>query len=273
MEDKRIQQLNALLRGYSPIVVAVSGGVDSSFLARVAHQVCGDSMLAVHLVSEFTIPAETRFIREFTARYAIPFHEMNVEVLNIPAIVENNSQRCYHCKKAMFTALSAEAARLGFPTVADGSTPDDDNDYRPGARALRELGIVSPLREAGFSRDMIEEALGHMDIHMPSFCSNSCLATRVPYNTPITAKNLGAIGHAEDFLQQKGFTGVRVRNHHPLARLELNISDAARLFSDDSLRNEIVRELKTAGFSYITVDAEGFQSGSMNRTIQEERNK
>src|SRR6056297_585787 len=157
MEDKRIQQLNALLRGYSPIVVAVSGGVDSSFLARVAHQVCGENMLAVHLVSEFTIPAETRFIREFTARHAIPFRELLVTVMDMPDITTNTPGRCYHCKKAMFTRLVRQAVETGFHTVADGTTTDDDLDYRPGERALRELGVVSPLKEAGFTRYLIEK--------------------------------------------------------------------------------------------------------------------
>jgi pyridinium-3,5-biscarboxylic acid mononucleotide sulfurtransferase len=269
MEQNSIQKLTTILRNYSPLVVAVSGGVDSTFLACTAKQACGQDMLAIHLVSEFTIPRETRFIRDIAARYAIPYRELSVGVMDIPEIVENSDQRCYHCKKAMFTVLKDEAFRLGFKTIADGSTPDDEDDYRPGVQALRRLGVVSPLREAGFSRHMIEKALRNTDIPMPSFCSNSCLATRVPYNNPITAEKLSAISHAESFLHRKGFTGVRVRNHHPVARIELDISDASRLFTDDRLRKEVITELKKAGFLYITVDAEGFRSGSMNRTIQE----
>ena len=267
MEHEKLHELKSLIREYSPLLIAVSGGLDSTFLAWIASGECGGAVTAVHLVSEFTIPAESAFIRDFTAEHAIAYRELRVQVMNTPGITDNPPDRCYHCKKAMFTELVQLAKELGSPTVADGTTLDDDHDYRPGYRAIRELGVVSPLKEAGFSRQLIEQTIRDEKLPIPELYSNSCLATRIPYNTTITGKMLDSIRHAEEFLSGKGFGRVRVRHHQQVARLELPVDDALQLLSNDTLREEIVTELKKSGFSYITIDAEGFNSGSMNRTI------
>ncbi len=270
MEQASLHQLGSLIRKYSPLVVAVSGGLDSTFLAWVASAECPGEMMAVHLVSEFTIPAETRFIREFTTRHSIPYRELRVQVMDTPGITANSTDRCYHCKKAMLTELAGLAKELGFAAVADGTIPDDDLHHRPGFRAVQELGVVSPLREAGFSRQLIEETIRARKLPIPELHSNSCLATRIPYNTPITVDMLDRIWRAEELLAAKGFTRLRVRHHQQVARLELPVEDALYLLSTDALRHEIITELKKTGFSYITLDAEGLNSGSMNRTIKGE---
>ncbi len=262
---RSIESLNTIIAGYRSLCVAFSGGNDSLLLAACAHRVLGNNMCAVTVISEFSIRRELERARRAAAREGFIHHELPAGLLDGEEIVRNDRQRCYHCKKRIFSGIVEFARPGGFSAVADGTNLDDQGDYRPGMQALRELGIVSPLLEAGFTKKMILEACGFIGIEVESPSSNSCLATRVAWGQRIDARLLDMIDLAEERLTALGFDPVRVRVHGDLARIEVSEEAITRLTGDGVIRKEALDAVGEAGFSFVTLDLEPFRSGSMNR--------
>lgn len=248
------------------VVVAFSGGVDSTFLVKVAHEVLQENMMAVTIRMPAVPKAECREAEEFCAREGIRHEILDLQALEIPNFSANPPDRCYYCKKAIFTGLMDFAKREGFLFVAEGSNSDDAGDYRPGMRAIRELGIRSPLLAAGLSKQEIRELsrkLGLGTWKKPSF---ACLASRFPYGEEITEEKLRRIERAEMLLKKLGFRQYRCRIHKDIARLELEEKEIPRILKKE-IRDQVIRKLKSYGFSYVALDLQGYRTGSMNEVL------
>jgi uncharacterized protein len=266
LEDKR-RKLVDLLREMGGCVVGFSGGVDSTFLLAVAAQVLGERALAVTATSEIHPRRELEEARELAERIGARHRTIAVRALDIPAVADNAEDRCYHCKKAVFGELRQVAVNEGLPHVVDGSNVDDRGDYRPGRRAVEELGVRSPLEEAGLGKADIRELSRAMDLPTWDKPSFACLASRFPYGSRLTLENLSAVGRAEEALQDLGLRTLRVRHHGDVARLELGPEEFGKVV--DGLRDEVVRRVRQAGYAYVALDLQGYRTGAMNETLRE----
>jgi len=260
------QQLRVYLRGLGSLAIAYSGGVDSTYLLKVAVEELGARALAVTATST-TYPERERLkSQEVAGQIGARQIFVESEETNIPEFKTNPPNRCYFCKKELFHKVAEVALREGIMHLADGSNVDDLHDHRPGQRALRELQILSPLRECGFAKTDIRErsrALGLPTWDQPAF---ACLSSRFPYGTAITPEALIKIDRAETALYQLGFRVVRVRHHENLARIEIGPDEIARL-TDPEMRKRIVAAIKEAGYAYIALDLEGYRTGSMKEIL------
>ena len=260
--SKKIENLKTILRKYKSIVIAFSGGMDSSLLVFIARE-ADVKIMAVIIDSPFSIKREIRAAAGFALAANIPHKILNINPLESVEVRDNSAERCYYCKKRMFAVILDFAEKNNYDFTADGSNLSDDNDFRPGRKALLEMGVISPLQEAGFDKIMIREACNFYGLNVPED-SNACLASRIPYGKIITEKKLNAISECEDFLLDMGFSPVRVRYYDSIARIELSISDTKKLISNEEKRQRVAEKFKKRGFIYITLDIEGFRSGSMN---------
>ncbi len=263
--EQKYQTLLQSLRAAGPLAVAYSAGVDSTFLLAAAHEALGENVLALTAVTAAIPRREVAEAKEFTVSLGVRHELVEVDALAVPAFRENAPDRCYHCKKHIFSTLWAHARAAGIERLAEGSNLDDDLDYRPGHRAIEELGVTSPLRDAGLTKAEIRalsERLGLSTAAKPSF---ACLASRVPYGEEITAEKLRRIDAAEEVLRGLGFGQYRVRSHGDLARIEVPETELERLFA---CRREVRAALTGLGFVYVTMDLQGFQSGSMNKALR-----
>ena len=259
--DKLIDEL----KNCGSLAVAFSGGVDSAFLVYAAHEALGDNVLAVIAVTQSYPQHEAADAAKILKSYGVRHAQINVDQLAIPGFCENGAERCYYCKRALFGAIMAEANKRGITLVADGANTDDENDYRPGMRATAELGILSPLREAGFSKQDIRDISKELGIFTWNKPSYACLASRIPYGEEITAEKLAMVEKAEQELLDMGFKEMRVRCHGKLARIEVAENDFAKAAAQ---RKEISAAVKNAGFLYAALDLEGFRSGSLNAALE-----
>ncbi len=263
--SEKYEMLLQNLRGMGALAVAYSAGVDSTFLLAAAREALGENVLALTAVTAALPRREVSEARDFAAGLGVRHELVEVDALAVPAFRDNAPDRCYHCKKHIFSALRSHARAAGFPHLAEGSNLDDDLDYRPGHRAITELGVLSPLREAELTKAEIRalsERMGLATAAKPSF---ACLASRVPYGEAITAEKLRRIDAAEEVLRGLGFGQYRVRSHGDLARIEVPEGELERLFA---CRREIRAALTDLGFVYVTMDLQGFQSGSMNKALR-----
>ncbi|MBM4093464.1 MAG: ATP-dependent sacrificial sulfur transferase LarE [Lentisphaerae bacterium] len=264
--DAATIRLVEVLREMESVVVALSGGTDSSFLAAVAHRTLGARALMATGVSP-TFPASDRQDTVLQAQsYGWAHRFIETHEVDNKDFAANPPDRCYHCKSELFGALRRIADAEGFRWVADGSNVDDVHDYRPGARAKREWQVRSPLQEVGFRKTDVRESARRIGLQTADKPASACLASRFPYGTTITAERLDAVQRAEQSLVAMGFTQVRVRTHGDVARIEVAPSELG-LAVGEPLRDRITRELRACGFRYITLDLIGYRMGSMNEAL------
>ena len=266
---RKIETLAAELRSMGSVCIAFSGGIDSTLLAKVAHDALGDRMAAVTILSRFVPQRETSQAAAWCASEGIRHETIAVDELTIPNFRENPPDRCYHCKRALFSRMLAWSREQGFAALAEGSNVDDEGDYRPGLRAIAELGVASPLRSTGFSKRDIREAARSLGIPYWDKPSAACLASRIPYGEAVTAEKLSMVERAEECLHREGFSQLRVRMHGSkgsVARIEVPETDIARLMERET-RRKVTRCLRDLGFAYVAVDTTGFRSGSLNEAL------
>lgn len=264
--DDKFLKLRRIIEECGSLAVAFSGGVDSGFLLKTAHEVLGDRVLAVTADSVFIPRMEIQAAQDFCRQYGIRQKLVFIDVFGINGVKENPPDRCYHCKRGIFERLLAAAGEEGISVVAEGSNLDDDGDYRPGMRAIRELSVRSPLKEAGLNKAEIRELSRRMGLATWDKPSMACLASRIPYGEALSKEKLRAVEQAEQLLHDLGIRQCRVRCHGTLARIEVLPDDFKRVMNDE-IREKLIGSFNEYGFSYVSMDLEGFRSGSMNETL------
>jgi uncharacterized protein len=265
----KLDRLKSILRDTGGCAIGFSGGVDSTLLVTVAREVLGDRCLAVIATSSTYARDEREQAVQWVRNRGIPYLVIESEELDIPQFRENPPDRCYHCKKELFGKIRLAAAEHGLNCIADGTNADDVHDYRPGLRAAEELKVLSPLKEAGLTKDEIR-AISREVYHLPTADkpAMACLASRFPYGSTITQQKLRQVEAVERYLREKGFVGCRARHHGNVLRLELRANDIPRLV-DGGIGAGLIQFAKKQGFTYVTLDLEGYRTGSMNEVLDE----
>ncbi|MCZ6789062.1 MAG: ATP-dependent sacrificial sulfur transferase LarE [Chloroflexi bacterium] len=264
---QKLQQLGDLLTDMRSVVVAYSGGVDSAFLAAMAHQSLGDQCIAVTASSPSLPPGELEKASDLAKRLGLRHRVIETREVEEPDYAANGPRRCYFCKSHLYRHFQALAKEEGYVHVVDGATLDDNEDFRPGAAAAREWGVRSPLVEVGFTKEEIREHSREMGLPTWDKPAQACLASRVPYGTPVTVEVLGQIGKAERYLHEIGVRQLRVRHHGTTARIEL-APEEMPLLIEPAVRQKVVERFKGLGYLYVTVDLEAYQAGSLNRELR-----
>lgn len=265
-----LEALRAAIRSRHAVLVGLSGGVDSALVASVAREQLGDRAVAVTAVSPSLSPEEKESALRIASEIGIRHMLVETHEMDDPAYLRNDERRCYRCKTELSSVLLGKAAELGIATVAIGVNTSDFDEYRPGIAAARSAGIWFPLAECGMEKETVRSMAGEMGISVHDRPSNACLSSRIQYGQTIDAQTLKSVAEAETYLHGLGLKSVRVRVHGSLARIEVAGGDIERL-SIPELRDGIVARLKSLGFLYVTLDLEGYRSGSMNKTLRSSR--
>jgi uncharacterized protein len=258
--------LETTLRDLGSLLVAYSGGTDSAYLAYMAHQVLGDNMLAVIADSASLPRTELAAALAFAAEHEIPVQILRTEELENPDYQRNDSQRCFFCKSELFTRMESEREARGFEHLAYGMNLDDRGEFRPGQQAASQHHAIAPLVTAQLSKAEIRQLAHEAGLKLWDKPASACLASRIEYGRPVTQKNLSQVEQAEESLHALGFQQVRVRHHGDLARIEISREELSRALSLEAL-DSITAALRPLGFLYITLDTQGYRSGSMNAVL------
>ncbi|MDA3936528.1 MAG: ATP-dependent sacrificial sulfur transferase LarE [Actinomycetota bacterium] len=265
MPAKKYENLLSLIGKYDRMLVAYSGGVDSTLLAFAAHVVLGDRCLCALATSDTYPTSEVEDARETARELGLRLVEVETNELVDPMFRENSTDRCYHCKIELFGLLRTLATNRGYTYLADGSNVDDLGDHRPGRRAATEIGVIRPLEDAGFTKQDIREVAEMLGLPNWDKPSMACLASRFPYGEEITEEGLHQVANAEAELRRMGLRQFRVRSHGNVARLEVEPSEMNRAWN---MRAAVADAIKGAGFSFVAQDLEGYRSGSLNEVLE-----
>ncbi|MDH7597401.1 MAG: ATP-dependent sacrificial sulfur transferase LarE [Methanothrix sp.] len=265
---EKLDLLRKIIASRESMLVSFSGGVDSSLLAAISREVLGERAVAVILDSPLMPRRDIKHAMSVAQRLGMECIAVEHDILHLESVVENSHERCYHCKKSSARVLRSIASSLGIGCVADGVNTTDYSDYRPGIKACDEEGICHPFVDAGISKSDIREIARSLGLDFWNMPSSACLASRIPYGMRINLNTLKRVEQSEDLLKDMGLSQVRVRAHGDLARIEVLQSEIHQVLMQ---RESIVNELRRLGFVYITLDLEGYRSGSMNAGVRMKR--
>ena len=265
MQNEKYEKLKSILAGMGSVLVAYSGGTDSTLVLKVAHDVLGDDAVAMTAISASLPTADRSEAERLALQIGAKHILVKSDETSNPDYLANTPDRCFFCKNETYGKLAEYARQHGLRFIVDGTNADDTGDYRPGREAARRYGVRSPLLEAGFTKTEIRQLSKELGLPNWDKPAAACLSSRIPYGSPITLAALSQIERAEAFLHGLGLRQVRVRHHGPVARIEAEPGDFPRLMDR---RDEVVAALKAAGYAYVSLDLAGFRSGSMNDVIR-----
>ena len=267
--DQKANRLRQILADHGRLLVAYSGGVDSGFLAWKAHQVLGGQMLAVIADSASLARTHLEDALAFAREREIPVEVVETQELENPAYIRNDAMRCFHCKDELFTVLERHREARGFDAIAYGVNADDEGDFRPGQQAARQHQVLAPLLEAGLNKAEIRELARQADLRLWDKPASACLSSRMEYGRAVTPEALSVIERGEDALRAMGFRQFRVRHHGEIVRIEIAREELPRALTVERTQ-EFTAVFKGLGFKFVTLDLEGFRSGSMNQLLTPE---
>jgi pyridinium-3,5-biscarboxylic acid mononucleotide sulfurtransferase len=265
--ERKIIKLKNYLRSIDSAIIAFSGGVDSTFLLKIASDILKDKVIAITAKSPTFTQTELKDSKTIARQLNVKQVIIETEELQNKSFTANDKERCYYCKNELLGLISKYAKKNNFSYILDGSNYDDANDWRPGAKAVKKWKVVSPLKEAGLAKDEIRTASKEFGLSTWDKPAAACLTSRIPYGTKITEGLLKKISNAESVLKKLGFRQIRVRHHGNIARIELPAHDMHKIL-DSKIKNTVIKALKELGYLYITLDIEGYTTGSMNKTLE-----
>lgn len=264
--ESKLKKLENILQGLESVVVAYSGGVDSTFLLDIAKKVLGKNVIAVIATSPTYTTEELLLARKIAKKIKVKLKVIKTDELQDKNFIKNPANRCYFCKKELFSKLKEIKDKEKFENIIDGTNYDDKFDFRPGNLAKKEFGVISPLLDAKLTKEEIRYFSKKFKLSTHDKPSSACLASRIPYSEEITIDKLSKINNAEGLIRNLGFNQVRVRLHYGIARIEVE-KDKIDKILDKKIREKILKKLKNLGFNYITIDLQGYRTGSMNENL------